>query len=230
MTRTALNRVTCVLFDLDGTLIDSAPGITRCLAQTIRDFGGPSVSPASLVPFVGPPVVDTLRGFTDLPQSRLPDAVEHYRALYLESGIAQSSVFAGIPALLGMLRELRIPAAVATSKRTSHARAILDQHNLASAFVTISGAAEDDSAADKPAVIAAALHGLGRSSAHPVLVGDRSFDMRGAEVLDIPAVFAGWGYGDVAEAEGAAVIANHPDEVAAALRPHLIARTTQGVQ
>jgi len=221
MKRSTLTRVTCVLFDLDGTLVDSAPGITQCLAKTITAFGGASVSPHSLVSFVGPPVIDTLRAFTDLPQSRLPEAIEHYRALYLERGIAHSSVYPGIPAMLGMLREMGVPVAVATSKRLSHAHAILEHHNLEGSFVAIRGAAEDDSAADKAAVIAAALDGLGAAAAHPVLIGDRSFDVLGAAALGVPAVFASWGYGDPAEAGAAVLVASDPADAARQLRPYL---------
>jgi phosphoglycolate phosphatase len=231
MVISTLDRVTSVLFDLDGTLVDSAPGITQCLSETIRAFGGPAVTPASLVPFVGPPVVDTIRSFTDLPSSRLHEAVEHYRARYLERGIVQSAVFPGIPALLGMLQELRIPIAVATSKRSTHARAILRHHRLDGAFAAVCGAAEDDSAADKPTVIRAALSDLGAAGEHPVMVGDRSYDIRGAVALDIPAIFARWGYGAASEAEGALLAAANPSELGAALQPHLRpALHTQGVQ
>ena len=215
MSTAAAAPVTCVLFDLDGTLVDSAPGITSCLAETIRRFGGPALRPSALRPFVGPPVADTLRTLTDMPESRLGEAVEHYRALYLERGIAESSVFAGIPELLGMLRERGVPLAVATSKRQSHARAILELHGLDSSFAVVSGAAEDDSASAKDVVIRAALEQLaqlGVAVASPLLVGDRSFDIRGAAAAGVPSMFAAWGYGTESEAAGAALVATDPFE------------------
>ena len=124
-----------------------------------------------------------------------------------------SSVFPGVPALLGALRELRVPLAVATSKRESHARAMLELHNLDDAFAVISGAAEDDTASEKAVVIASALSRLAASGADvsaPVLVGDRSFDVRGAAAASIPVIFAAWGYGDAAEAEGSYATASDP--------------------
>lgn len=215
MTAATPMRVTTVLFDLDGTLVDSAPGITSCLAETIMRFGGPALRPSALRPFVGPPVADTLRSLTDMPESRLGEVVEHYRALYLERGIAESSVFAGIPELLGMLRERGVPLAVATSKRQSHARAILELHGLHSSFAVVSGAAEDDSASAKHVVIRAALEQLaqlGADTTSPLLVGDRSFDIRGAAAVGVPSMFAAWGYGTAGEAEGAALVATDPIE------------------
>lgn len=210
-------RVSCLLFDLDGTLVDSAPGITRCLAETIQHFGGPAVRPAALVEFVGPPVTATLRAFTRIPAGRLPDVVAHYRARYLAEGIAQSAPFPEVPALLDTLRARELPLAVATSKRESHARAMLERHRLDSRFAVISGAAEDDTSAGKDAVIRSAiarLAALGADVSAPALVGDRSFDVQGAAAVGVPAVFAAWGYGAPEESAGAAVIAHHPSEVA----------------
>jgi phosphoglycolate phosphatase len=219
--------VTCVLFDLDGTLVHSAPGITACLAETIAKFGGPVLRPSALTKFVGPPVADTLRTLTDLPQSRIPEVVEHYRSLYLKRGLADSTVFAGVPALLGMLRELGVPLAVATSKRESHARAILAMHSLESSFITISGAAEDDSHSSKEAVIGAALL---RLAAHdvsaPLLVGDRSFDVRGAAAAGIPSMFARWGYGLDEESDDADYVAATPSEAGDLLRQALAGTPT----
>lgn len=232
MTAPALADVTCVLFDLDGTLIDSAPGITKCLVNTIRAFGGPSLRAEELRPFVGPPVADTLRSFLDVPEARLAGAVEHYRAQYLSTGIQQSTLFPGIPSLLAMLRELGVPIAVATSKRESHAHAILQHHGLLSAFEAVSGAREDDTAAQKAEVIASAVKRLGHKASSPVLIGDRSFDVLGALAIGIPVIFAEWGYGTAEESAGAVLVAKDPHEAGRQLRQHLSAGMghTKGAQ
>lgn len=220
-------RLSCVLFDLDGTLIDSATGITACLAETIREFGGASVRPESLRSFVGPPVADTLRTLTSLPERDIPEAIEHYRARYLAEGLRQSSVFAGIPALLAMLREWGIPAAVATSKRESHARAILELHSLDSSLEVVSGAGEDDAGAGKSAVIRSAIERLGDRGGSALLVGDRSFDVRGAIATGIPSMFAAWGYGAPDEAEGAALVARDPHHASELLHEYLVGSASQ---
>ena len=105
-------RLTCMLFDLDGTLVDSAPGITRCLAATIMHFGGPRLRPETLTEFVGPPVADTLRALTPVPESHLPDVVAHYRAGYLDHGLAESAPFPGVLELLATLSDRGVPLAV----------------------------------------------------------------------------------------------------------------------
>jgi phosphoglycolate phosphatase len=218
-------RVTCVLFDLDGTLIDSAPGVTACLAATIAAFGGPALKPSSLTSFIGPPVLDTLRALTDVSAARLADAVEYYRRLCLREGIGQSSVFPGVRDLLDKLRSHGVPLAVATSKRETHARAMLELHELHTAFAVISGGAEDESGSDKKTVIAAAMSRLaegGSDSSLPVMIGDRSFDVRGAAAAGIPAIFAGWGYGAPGEGEDAHATATDPGQAWEMLRRSLI--------
>lgn len=206
-------RLTCLLFDLDGTLVDSAPGITSCLAETVAAFGGPALIPSDLIPFVGPPIVDSVATLTGLPHSRLPEAVQAYRARYLSEGIALSNVFPGVFGLLSSLSAANVPLAIASSKRESHVRAMLELHHLDDAFTVMSGAAEDDSESEKEVVIASALERLaarGVDTSAPVLVGDRSFDVRGAATAGIPAIFASWGYGSPEESEGSCATATDP--------------------
>lgn len=224
MTSPKLTRVSCVLFDLDGTLVDSAPGITRCLALAIHRFGGPLLKPSTLTAYVGPPVAVTLQTLTGLPAERVGEAIDFYRSTYLEQGLNDSCAFEGIHALIGELREWDVPLAVATSKRESHARALLELHSLDTSFAVISGAAPDDSGADKRAVVESALRRLehsGHDVSAPVLVGDRSYDVAGAVAAGIPAIFAGWGYGETAESQGAVAIAHTASQAAVLLRPYL---------
>lgn len=128
-----------VLFDLDGTLVDSAPGITACLAETIAAFGGDPVTASELRHLVGPPVADSIRDYTGQDAAGVAAAIADYRSRYLERGIANSVVFPGVQSLLVGLREHGVPLAVATSKRESHARALLAHHHLDGAFDAIAG-------------------------------------------------------------------------------------------
>ncbi|MBX9471683.1 HAD hydrolase-like protein [Microcella sp.] len=220
MTASTLTRLSCVLFDLDGTLVDSAPGITECLADTIRHSGGPSMTSETLRRYVGPPIDETLLALTSLPRADLPMAISHYRSAYLERGIHNSVVFPGIHALLTMLRECGVTLAVATSKREDHALAMLKMHSLDTYFAVVSGANIDDSGASKPAVIAAALAQLAGDAKAPLMIGDRSFDMAGARAMNIPALYAEWGYGTPEESEGAALSARDPHHASALLHDY----------
>jgi phosphoglycolate phosphatase len=226
-------RVTCVLFDLDGTLIDSAAGIIECLALTLAEFGHPIKGNSTLKRFVGPPIADTVRALTGLSEERVGAAVARYRELYSQRGIANSSVFSGISGMLGALRELGIPAGVATSKRESQAVALLELHGLLPYFLIVSGAGEDESHSSKAEVIGAALSRLasrGTSLARVVVVGDRQYDVTGASAFELPTIFAGWGYGAADEAAGALMVARSPARVMDILREPLQLSTQQTVE
>ena len=79
-TTTVTRTWTCVLFDLDGTLTDSAPGITSSLATTFEKLGLPVPSPAQLVEYVGPPLLDSLQQFAGMTEQEARDALTIYRA------------------------------------------------------------------------------------------------------------------------------------------------------
>jgi phosphoglycolate phosphatase len=212
---------TCVLFDLDGTLVDSAPGIVECLAATLAEFGYPIKGNTGLKRFVGPPIADTVRALTGLSEERVGAAVTRYRELYSQRGISNSSVYAGVFGMLDALRELGMPAAVATSKRESQANALLELHGLLPYFVVVSGAGEDESHSSKAEVIGGALSRLASrkiSLNRVVVVGDRQYDVAGAAAHELPTIFASWGYGSSSEAAGAWTRARSPARVIDALR------------
>jgi phosphoglycolate phosphatase len=225
--------VACALFDLDGTLVDSAPGIVDCLAATLAEFGYPIKGNSTLKRFVGPPIADTVRALTGLSEERVRAAVARYRELYSQRGIANSSVYTGVFGMLDALRQLGILAAVATSKRESQAVALLDLHGLLPYFVVVSGAGEDESHSTKAEVIGAALSRLRSrniSFAPVVVVGDRQYDIAGAAAHGLPTIFANWGYGAGSEAAGAWIRARSPARVIDALRERPPIPTQQSVE
>jgi phosphoglycolate phosphatase len=211
----------CVVFDLDGTLVDSAPGIVDCLAAALRANGYPVQHASSLKRFVGPPVADTLRALTGLSDAGVAEAVRHYRELYADHGILNSVVFPGIFAVLGALRELGVRMSVATSKRESHAARMLEIHGMTSFFPIVSGADEADAHSGKSEVIAACLgrlQAVGVDTANTLYVGDRKYDVAGGIATGLPVVFAEWGYGTTEESIGAIATSATPDQLIATLR------------
>lgn len=206
----------CVLFDLDGTLVDSAPGITRSLARTFDAMGLGAHSPEDLMKYVGPPLLETLRvhgGFDDETAER---ALEIYRELSAQSDVVDNAVFPGIIGLLGDLRAAGVPLALATSKPLSRATRVLEHFDLAKYFTFVGAASEDETRSLKADVVAYTLEQLavlGADVAGPVLVGDRSYDVEGALANDVPTIMVEWGYGSPAEAVGAMAIVHSTDQL-----------------
>jgi phosphoglycolate phosphatase len=215
-----------VLFDLDGTLTDSAPGITRSLQRMFEVIGRPLHSEAELMAYVGPPLVATLRAREDFTEAEADHALEVYRGFAEESDLTDNAVFPGVIGLLQSLKADGVPVAVATSKPTDRARRILDHFGLTPYFTFIGGASLDETRAEKAEVVAytlAQLEALGVDTSRAVMVGDRFYDVEGANANDVPAILVEWGYGSPAEAKGALAVVHSVDQLRALLLGQAVA-------
>ena len=203
-----------VLFDLDGTLTDSAEGVVASFRHALSAVGAPVPDGdlASLV--VGPPMHHTLNSMGL--GMHADTAIAAYRADYTTRGWSMNSPFDGIPALLADLHAAGVRLAVATSKAEPTARQILDHFGLAKYFEVIAGASPDGTRAAKADVVAHALRQLAPLPQRVLMVGDRSHDVEGAAEHGIDTVVVGWGYGAADFAGPAAVAARaHVDTIEA---------------
>lgn len=207
---------TAVLFDLDGTIVDSAPGITATLAYTFEQLGLPIPTPAELLRWVGPPIMDSFRDLAhfDLPQAERALAI--YRVRYLETGVFDATVYAGVAEVLRAIHEAGIPLSLATSKPETPARLVLEHYDLVQYFDELTGASDDEVRSAKADVVEEALRRLavdGADLSRPVMVGDRIHDIEGAAEHDVPTIYVTWGYGSPAEHAGAVAVAETPGEL-----------------
>lgn len=209
---------TCVLFDLDGTITDSAPGIIGSLAEMFQTLGLAVPSEKELMKYVGPPLLDGFRELAGMTEEEALRAADIYREIAVDnaSDLADNSVFPGMPETLEALHDAGVPTAVATSKPEWRARNILDHFGLAELFTQIVGASRDEKLSAKADVVAEALRRLrsaGTDLRRAVMVGDRSFDVAGAAANDLPSILVGWGYGLPAEAVGTIARVETPAEL-----------------
>jgi phosphoglycolate phosphatase len=205
-----------VLFDLDGTLVDSSPGIYSSVRSAAAELGLPAPTPQQLRAMVGPPLQDGFALVLGVPVADVPHAVAAYRAHYAAGALLDVTVHTGVPELLAGLRDAGGTLAVATSKPEPFAVRVLEHTGLLPFFASVHGATMDGAVRHKDQVVAAALaaHPDGRD---PVLVGDRSHDVLGAAAHGLPCIGAGWGPAEEGELEGAgaAAIAATPADVLA---------------
>ena len=129
----------CILFDLDGTIADSAPGITASLGYMLEQLGLPVPGPEELRAWVGPPILDSFRDQAGMTPTESAVALAIYRDHYLAHAGTGSPIFPGIPAVLKAIHAAGVPLALATSKPEFPASIILDHGNLTSYFRVISG-------------------------------------------------------------------------------------------
>ena len=207
---------TAVLFDLDGTIVDSAPGITATLAKTFEAMGLPVPSPAELLAYVGPPILDSFRDLAGFDRATADRALDIYRPLYRETGVYDATVYPGLARVLQTISESGLPLSLATSKPETPAKMVLDHYDLSRWFDELTGASDDEVRSAKADVVAEALRRLAEDGAdlsRPVMVGDRSHDIHGAAEHEVPTIFVTWGYGAPAEQAGAVASADDADEL-----------------
>jgi phosphoglycolate phosphatase len=182
-----------VIFDLDGTITDSADGIVSSFRHALGqvDVAVPEGDLTSRI--VGPPMHHTLAtmGLGEHTEA----AIAAYRADYTTRGWVMNSLFDGISPLLADLRAAGIRLAVATSKAEPTARRILAHFGLDEHFEVVAGASVDGTRATKADVLAHALEQLQPLPERVLMVGDRRHDVEGAAAHGIDAVVVGWGYG-----------------------------------
>ncbi|MGE2816232.1 HAD-IA family hydrolase [Mycobacterium heidelbergense] len=198
-----------VIFDLDGTLTDSAEGIVASFLHALSHIGAPVPEGDLAAQIVGPPMDDTFHAM-ELGE-HADAAIAAFRAEYGARGWAMNTLFDGIATLLADLHAAGVRLAVATSKLEPTARRILAHFELDRYFDVIAGASPDGSRKTKEEVLAHALEQLRPLPDRVLMVGDRSHDVDGAAAHGIDAVVVGWGYGraDFTETGGPAVGVTH---------------------
>lgn len=194
-----------ILFDLDGTVTDSGPGIMNCVEPALQHYGISVPSRDTLRAFVGPPLRDTFVQF-GVPVSEVENAIQIYRSRYLPVGIFENTPYPGIQDTLIKLRHMGHTLCIATSKPESMARTVLDHFGLTPCFDRICGATLDQRRDTKESVIGYLLE-QEPSDRQLVMVGDTRFDVLGAAHHGVPTVGVTWGYGSREELQNAGAIA-----------------------
>ncbi|HEU0026479.1 MAG TPA: HAD family hydrolase [Ktedonobacterales bacterium] len=204
------SRYQLILFDLDGTLTDPKPGITRAVAHALAHYGIAVADLDALISFIGPPLHHSFARYYGFDDRQAREAVTYYREYFAEIGLYENTVYSGIPELLDRLQTAGRRLIVATSKPTVYARRILEHFQLAAYFTQVVGSELDLSRTDKAQIIGDVLNEYSDMAREAVvMVGDREHDIIGARAHDLDAIGVTYGYGSLAElrAAGATAIA-----------------------
>ena len=181
-----------ILFDLDGTLTDSGPGIMNGLVYAAEKLGLPERERDFYRRFIGPPLQWSFQTFLGLDEERAREGVRVYREYYNDKGIWENTVYPGIGELLRELKGAGKALAVATSKPEGMALRVLERFGLLPELACVAGASMDEATDRKAASIRRCL---AQCPGAAVMVGDRAYDVRGAHENHIPAIGVLYGYG-----------------------------------
>jgi phosphoglycolate phosphatase len=207
-----------LIFDLDGTLTDSKPGILGCLRKAIDARGLGDQGP--LDRFVGPPVEEWAAEL--LPEGSEEERTalaRDYRSCYDREGWKNNSVYAGVREMLTELHRQGFALYVCTSKQQHFAKRILDYFELSGLFVAIYGDKAEYASHSKVDLLAALLRDCSLEKDSVWMIGDRIHDIQAAHENTIPCLAAGWGYGPDEETALAEAVAATPADVLAFLLP-----------
>lgn len=189
-----------LLFDLDGTITDSATGITRCVEYALNYFGIQVSDLHDLLPFIGPPLLDSFKEFYHFTDEQAVIATEKYRERYKDKGIYENELYPGIEELLVQARQNGKTVILATSKPEIFARRILDYFKLSDYFSFIAGSGLDGSLHTKTDVINYILQSNNITDlSRVVMIGDRKHDIIGAKNVGIDSIGVLYGFGDYDE-------------------------------
>ncbi|HEY0502780.1 MAG TPA: HAD hydrolase-like protein [Lysobacter sp.] len=210
--------MTTLFFDMDGTLIDSAVGITRCVEHALVAMGLPVPPQEELRRWIGP-ALRTSFGPLLNDEAKVEQAVLHYRDRFETHGWAEHEVYAGIGEMIEALHAAGHRLAVVTAKNEPHARKIVDHLPFGHRFVDVVGATLDGRISHKDQLIAEALRRFGLGAGECWMIGDRRMDIEGARHHGMRNVGVLWGFGGEAELReaGALHLAAAPHELPALL-------------
>ena len=191
-----------VIFDLDGTLIDSRLGIHASIVHTLTEMGAASVDTETLSRFIGPPLIDSFQSISGMTEQGAARAVDVYKEYFAVEGIKGFEVYEGVSEMLWLLRASGVRMAIATTKDEVFAREIALTADFLPFLDAVIGSDREGRMLRKPELIAAALHAVER---HPpdhrlapriVMVGDHALDIHGAKANGIESIGVAYGFGD----------------------------------
>ena len=205
---------TTLFFDLDGTLIDSAVGITRCVAHALTRMERPVPPESELRRWIGPSLRTSFGPLFAQPE-QVERAVEHYRERFESHGWAEHEVYAGIETTVESLHAAGYRLAIVTAKNEPHARKIIEHLPFGHRFDDVIGSTMDGSLSDKPELIAEALRRFSLDAQDCWMIGDRRMDIEGARHHGMRNIGVLWGFGGEEELRlaGAQRLAEKPEQL-----------------
>lgn len=212
----------CILWDVDGTVVDASDGILRRLTLALTELGRPAPTREELVHWIGPPMHESFQKNVGLTPAEAADAVALYRRIGKADGYTTGAkLYPGIGGLIAELADAGIAQATASSKPEIQVTALMDHFDLAPYLQAVVGATADEKTlASKADIVAEALRRLaaaGADTSRPVLIGDRHHDVEGGAAQGVPVIFVQWGFSWPHESEGAAAVVETIDELRALL-------------
>ncbi|MDD6194957.1 MAG: HAD-IA family hydrolase [Lachnospiraceae bacterium] len=185
----------CILFDLDGTLLDTSVGVLKAVKYTIDKMGLPPVEDEIMKTFIGPPIYESFQSVYQLSQEQVDEATETFRDAYKDRFLLEATPYEGIYELLDFLKEQGCKLAVATNKRHDYTMKLLEHFDFPRRFDYILGS-DFANTMKKADIIKTCLKELQvTDSKNAIIVGDTIHDYNGAQIAGVRFVGIDYGFG-----------------------------------
>ncbi len=196
-----MNKYDYVLFDFDGTVVDTGEGILKSLQYSFEQMGRDIPDMSELKKFIGPPVYYSYTHYYGVSEQEVDEYIRKYRERYKIKGIYECALYDGMVSLLDRLKEKGIKLAVASSKPEHLIFSVADYLGITDKFDAIAGVKTDNSKhSTKAGIVLEAMKLLGAEDKSKVLmVGDRMYDIEGAKGAGVDSCAVLWGYGSEEE-------------------------------
>jgi phosphoglycolate phosphatase len=198
-----MTKYTTILWDLDGTIINSSPGVYASFNHTFKTVGMPELTPAEMQPFMGPPLRITFQEILGLSHEQTEECLAIYRDYYLKQGGALNcELYPGIIETIQKSKAAGITNSLATSKALRGTTLVGEHFDFLKYFDVLGTAANDETRNSKTDVITYAfqeLEKIGADLSRVILVGDRIHDIEGARHHNLEVVLVKWGFGNEQE-------------------------------
>lgn len=204
-----------VFFDFDGTIADTGEGIFSSVEYAIEEMGFSPLPFDRLRTFIGPPIFESFRRELGMNDEQAAVAVEKYRERYSESGIFRLRVYDGIEDLIKQIKKSGIKVAIASSKPEKFVMRLIDYLNISPLIDFIAAPESDKAPEGKTVLVEKAVNRFGVDKTRALMVGDRYFDIDGANGAGVESVGVTFGYGSREELEkaGSTYLADNADDI-----------------
>lgn len=204
-----------VFFDFDGTIADTGEGIFSSVRYAIKESGFDPVSEESIRTFIGPPIFDSFKRELDMNDEQCAFAVQKYREEYSRNGIFRFKLYPGIEELIRELKSNGIKVAIASSKPENFVKKIVEYLKFDELIDFISAPNSDKANAGKTILVKNAVAYFGIEKNKAIMIGDRYFDIDGANGAGVESIGVTFGYGSEEELKnaGATYITSNTAEI-----------------
>ena len=190
-----------VIFDFDGTVVDTGEGIIKSLQYSFEQMGREVPDMSDLKRFIGPPIHYSFTHYYGVSEEQVGDYIKKYRERYTVKGIYECELYKGVIELIDELRSKGVKVGIASSKPLRLIYNVADYLGITEKFDAIVGVRMDDSNhSSKRGLILEAMELMGADDKNQVLmVGDRLYDIEGAKGAGVKSCGVLWGYGSEEE-------------------------------